>query len=167
MQNTISSPDNSQLSTTSALKSSPTSWSRPPSQPAPRSRQRTRFSLVFALTALFSSNVLAAPCAHDDLACLRASLLEQADEVGRLSRQLEGYKRLEANSQEQIKNLLESNAALSNALKPALDAVRGAQPKFYQTVEFGLAIGVPVGVLVTVLSGLAIAYAARQLVVLR
>ncbi len=125
-----------------------------------------RFFSVFVLT-VWSNSALAAPCPASDLTCLQQALLEQADEVGRLSRQLDGYKRLDSNNQEQIKNLLESNAALSGALKPVLDAARAAQPKFYQTVEFGLAIGIPLGVLLTVASGLAIAYAARNLVVLR
>lgn len=125
--------------------------------------------LVSVSTGLLSRPAAAAgvPCEPTDFTCLQRVLLEKADECDALRRQLSGYQQLDDNSQKQIKLLQESNVELANALKPALDAVRAAQPKFYQTVEFGLVIGVSVGVLLTALAGFTIAYVARNLVVPR
>lgn len=121
-----------------------------------------RLTSVFVLTALSSSSLAAAPpCDESDLSCIKRTLLDKVDENQRLLRQIDNYKQLDDTSQQQIKNLQESNIALHGALKPVLDAATAAQPKFYQTAWFGLAIGIPVGIVLTLLTVLA----ARQLVI--
>lgn len=121
---------------------------------------------VFVLTA-WSTKALADPCGESDLSCLHRALLEKADELDSARRQITSYRELDRNSQERIKLLQQDNVDLANAVKPVLDAVKAAQPKFYDTVQFGLAVGIPIGVVITVLAGLAVAAAARNLVVLR
>lgn len=79
-------------------------------------------------------------------------------------RQLDRYKLLDVNSQKQINLLTGSNRDLATASKSALEAIKASQPRFWQTAEFGLAIGIPIGILVTVIAAVAIGYAARQFV---
>lgn len=117
---------------------------------------------VFVLTAL-SSSAVAAPCNDDDLSCIKRALLDKVEENKDLLGQIERYRQLDSNSQRQIKNLQDSNEALNGALKPALDAVAAARPKFYQTAEFGVAIGLPLGVILTVVAVIA----GRQLVIVK
>lgn len=122
----------------------------------------TRFVSVFVAVALLNSPAYAA-CAEEDTLCLLKVIDERMQENQLLLRQIERYKELDSNAQKQIELLTGSNRELATASKSALEAIQASRPRFYQTAEFGLAIGIPLGVIVTVLAAVAIGYAARQL----
>jgi septal ring factor EnvC (AmiA/AmiB activator) len=110
-----------------------------------------RLIVVFAILA-FSSSALAAPCAEDDLRCLKASLGEQAEKALSLARELESTNKLLQLEQQKSKALESAYGQLKDTLPGLSKAIEAVKPRWYDSPWLWLGIGTVLGALTVIVS---------------
>lgn len=127
---------------------------------------------VFVLMVFFSNVLHAAtptiqPCPADDIACIRRSLLQKADEAASLARELGLMKQHEEVLNKTIEVLKADNATLAGVIQPSIDAMKAIQRPWVEHPAFLLSVGLLGGVLLTVLAIWGVGQLSQSLVAAR
>lgn len=116
-------------------------------------------SLVLTSMVLATST---GPCGEADLQCLRKSLLDTAENLTLTARELAFQRRLSQNLETQNAQLEASVAALSGAAKALVHEAPG-HISWYQSPILWTAVGLTLGILLTVVAGLVVGQVAAGL----